>query len=763
MSGHLQRALMLLEQSRYELAEEELRQVLGQDPDNAMAHAVLAICLSNREKFKAATEEAELAIHLAPDVPFMYYAQSIVLVGRNQFAEARVAIQNAIGMDPYQEQFFGQLAQIEFQLKQWQAALEAAEAGLDLDPEDVTCTNLRAMALVKLGKNIEAQGALDTALKRAPEDAVSHANMGWSLLEQNQPQKAMEHFREALRLNPEMEWARAGIVEAMKARYFIYRVMLNWFLWMAKLQQNAQWGVIIGAYVGYRVLRSVAKANPNLAPFIQPVLIIYVAFALMTWLASPLFNLVLRTSKFGRLALSDEQIRTSTWVGLCVLGTVAMLTLYFVQGSFEYLMGAIACGLLIPAISQIYNCSPGWPRSLLALISIALGFVAAVIIACLVGSVLVSGQPGRVLEAIAVRLVLPFVYSAVATQFGVNYLVTVRPIRGANSGKLLWRAGLAVLAVAGLLLTGFIGLVLIGANHQDPQFFTYPIRTSFEPADSLTWYDPERLAADTSALEEAGFTLLDDFTMDGLEDARLRVLQSEDRNAWVEISENLDGYVVSFASAYDDGREFTTNDLMENPFTQRPEHTEMFFDLPVAEHYEAFLAARPNDGLRQFTPDGLMQFLREIYVKDTDFTLARGGPTVEEFKKIALNAGVEEFTDERAEHIRSIWRRQATSKVNEFVVKQLRSNGELSTSYEDDAVFCVHGLLSAGAAAELLFDRRLQRKNRYGGELIDRIGNLGTGQLREEFAELANEIDGLSKLTTVNEPIDVDVYVIDSN
>ena len=40
----------------------------------------------------------------------------------------------------------------------------------------------------------------------------------WALIEQGEHEQAMEHFREALRLNPQLDWARQGIVEAMKAR-----------------------------------------------------------------------------------------------------------------------------------------------------------------------------------------------------------------------------------------------------------------------------------------------------------------------------------------------------------------------------------------------------------------------------------------------------------------------------------------------------------------------------------------------------------------
>src|SRR5204863_7764085 len=133
----------------------------------------------------------------------------------------------------------------------------------------------------------EAGATIDATLAKNPENALTHANQGWTFLERGDPKKALHHFREALRLDPENEWARQGIVEALKARNIIYAVMLKYFLWMSRFSSRGQWFIILGAYIGNRVLGAVAAANPKLAPWIIPVRILYVCFALMTWMASP--------------------------------------------------------------------------------------------------------------------------------------------------------------------------------------------------------------------------------------------------------------------------------------------------------------------------------------------------------------------------------------------------------------------------------------------------------------------------------------------
>ena len=63
------------------------------------------------------------------------------------------------------------------------------------------------------------------------------------------PPPADTRVREALRIAPENEYARHGLVEALKARHLVYRMMLAYFLWMARLSSKARWAVVIGALV----------------------------------------------------------------------------------------------------------------------------------------------------------------------------------------------------------------------------------------------------------------------------------------------------------------------------------------------------------------------------------------------------------------------------------------------------------------------------------------------------------------------------------
>jgi tetratricopeptide (TPR) repeat protein len=272
-----------------------------------------------------------------------------VLHHQDRHEDAERAIREAIALEPGSPDSFARLAAIHVSRRRWQEALAAAEQGLSIDPQDVDCTNLRAISLVQLGRRSEAGAAIDAALQRDPDNSVTHANKGWALLHSGDPRQALEHFRESLRIDPGNEWARAGIVEALKARNWLYRLMLAYFLWMSRLSGKAQLGLIVGLYIANRAIRVIGQQNPALQPYLQPLLIAYLAFVALTWLASPLFDLLLRLNRFGRLALSERQIRASTWVGLLLAGAILSLALLLVvDQTWSLLIGVYCLGLVIP-------------------------------------------------------------------------------------------------------------------------------------------------------------------------------------------------------------------------------------------------------------------------------------------------------------------------------------------------------------------------------------------------------------------------------
>lgn len=374
---------MLLARKRYAEAEEMLRQALAEDPQDAYALSLLAITLSEQRRFGDAVQSAQRAIGLAPDDPFCHYAMASVLEDLEKYDDALKAIETAIRLEPNRPSYYARLSSIYLSKRDWKKALQAAEAGRALEPENIACANLQAIALTKLGRKDEAARAIGDALSEDPENAVTHANQGWAMLYANNHEVALLHFQEALRINPALEWARQGIVEALKARNLLYRLLLRYFLWMSRLGRQAQWLVIIGFLFLPRILRSSAASLPALQPLVTPIMLLYLFFALLSWIAQPLFNLLLRLDKAGRMALSEEQVIASNWIGLCVAGSGLSALAALVTGNGIFWSGAIGALAMSLPVAGVFNAKPGNKRNILILYTLLLALVG--------GASLVSG------------------------------------------------------------------------------------------------------------------------------------------------------------------------------------------------------------------------------------------------------------------------------------------------------------------------------------------------------------------------------------
>jgi tetratricopeptide (TPR) repeat protein len=357
------RATMLMQVRRYDEAVAELRRALAAEPNEAELHALLAYCLLELDSLEEATSEAEAAVGLAPHFAFPFYVLARVWQERNHPDRAMTAIDEAIRINPEDADYHAFKAGLHYNASRWRDALSEAETGLHFDAEHVQSNNLRAMALVKLGRKEEAGATIDAALAREPDNSWTHANKGWSLLEARHTGDALQHFRESLRLDPTNNYARAGLVEGLKARNPIYGLFLRYLLWMAKLPPRTQMGVVIGGYIGFRMVRTIAADNPGLAPYLNPLLYAYMVFAWFTWLAQPVFNLLLRLHPLGKHALSADQRRETNWFGLTVATAGICFGLSFLGGWFlPFDLLALYVIVLALPIHLVFQCSPGWPR-----------------------------------------------------------------------------------------------------------------------------------------------------------------------------------------------------------------------------------------------------------------------------------------------------------------------------------------------------------------------------------------------------------------
>lgn len=343
-------AEVLLSQGRFNQADDILKRLLATGYDGPELIKMMAVTKAGLGDYQAAEDLIRMILSKHPDDPFVFYLLATIKGSKREYVEAKSMIDQAISMEPDSPDFFAYKASLQLQTKDYTEALQSANTALELDAENIDALNARASALIGLNKKDEAYQTINKSLATDPNNTDTHANMGWSMLHHGQSEDALTHFKEALKNNPNNEYAKGGMLEAMKSKFPVYRYFLMLMLWLGKMKGRNQWAFIVGGYVVYRVLISLAKNSESLKPFLIPIIAIIFLFFLSSWIFSPLMNLYLLTNTYGKFTLSEDQKQSARLVGVTLTIGLLCLLLYFLGIKNEGLLSTsmISFAMMIP-------------------------------------------------------------------------------------------------------------------------------------------------------------------------------------------------------------------------------------------------------------------------------------------------------------------------------------------------------------------------------------------------------------------------------
>lgn len=366
------RAVLLSQQGRSDLAMAELRRLLTVEPDFAPAHALLAQLLAMTGEHQEALREAQRGIAADPELPFAHYALAQVHFAHDDHEPAAAAILQAIELDPHDADFHGKLAHIRHAQKRHAEALAAADAGLAVEPKNTDCLNLRSLALVRLGRKQEAQDTLDASLAHDPDNPYTHQARGFALLNQGDAKGALHHFQQALRREPTLDGARAGLVEALKARNPLYRLVLGWFLWLDRFTNGKQQQILIGAWAVMFVGRRLLGGIDGMQGVAFGLGLCWLGIVLLTSCLSPFFNLMLLLHPLGRHALPPQERNDALALGGGLLLLLVTFGLYLGSVGEWTGLGSLFLLVFLLPVAGIGSVGDGWPRRVLQVFSAGL-------------------------------------------------------------------------------------------------------------------------------------------------------------------------------------------------------------------------------------------------------------------------------------------------------------------------------------------------------------------------------------------------------
>ncbi|WP_237227997.1 tetratricopeptide repeat protein [Rubinisphaera sp. JC750] len=375
MSQTFQRAHLLFSQKRYQEALAEVGRHLAEQPHEPYGLALRGQILAELDRKDEALSSVYEAIANGPDNDYVHFAHGYVLLKSGKSKDAEAALLEAIRLAPDHAEHYSLLAATYLDQSRWNDALKTCDAALELDPDDERVLNLKSMALRRLRRKEESQQLSEEALRRNPEDPMTHANRGWQLLEAGKHEQALEHFKEALRLDPDCNWARMGIVDAMKARHRFYRWMLGYFFWMSNFTPRARWIIVLGAWFGIQILSQNSEALGSAEVLVAPIIYLYLAFVLSSWLAGPFFSLVLRLDPHGRLALDRREKHQANALAACLVGVLGFLIAFAVTLDGNFLVGTVWSAVIAIPATTTFTVRKGWPR--LSMAALSLGLAAA--------------------------------------------------------------------------------------------------------------------------------------------------------------------------------------------------------------------------------------------------------------------------------------------------------------------------------------------------------------------------------------------------
>lgn len=380
MSRAYETGMLFYGQRRWDLALEEFRQALRDDPNDAKALAASTICLIELEDEVGARQAAQLATRVGPEEPESWLAVGRVALHMQRLGAAEIAVNRARRLAPDRPGYHGLAGLIQKARHRWPEALEMAEQGLALDDHDAVCAEVRVHALIKMGRVADAREFLRASVVLDPEHPLSQAERGWTALERRELEESLQAFREALRVDPELEWAREGMAEALGMDRPLYGFLLRYLLRRQRARDERQVMVALGEMLISRVVGRIGRRYERLRLLAAIFMVGRGILMYTTWVARPLANLMLRVHPEGRRCLSDEQRSEALFAGLAVIAVITSLLGGFVA-FVPSLVAFVISLIMITVISATYDCHAGWPRQVMGGLAVVLTCIGAYAVA----------------------------------------------------------------------------------------------------------------------------------------------------------------------------------------------------------------------------------------------------------------------------------------------------------------------------------------------------------------------------------------------
>ncbi len=286
---YLNRAWTLYHADNYGDAIDQLKQLLGQEPNHAEAHGLLAMCLLAQKRVGAAEFEIKLALQGDPMQPFLHLVQAEILLCKNQRKQALQACDRAQELAPESAEPLLKKVRILVFYDNFREAKAILDTAASLAPNAYTVPLLYSQIALGLGEIKLAETFAREALGRNPQAEEANVLMGKILLAQGDAKAAAEHARFIILNNPDSQ-AGLTLLANIKARGNLF--LGFWWRfnnYLTNMSQLRQVSWLIGGFLLFNLLAQILKdmGYSTLSSLLSTA---WLGLVIYSWVAIPMYT-----------------------------------------------------------------------------------------------------------------------------------------------------------------------------------------------------------------------------------------------------------------------------------------------------------------------------------------------------------------------------------------------------------------------------------------------------------------------------------------
>lgn len=259
-----QRIDKLYEMKRFKDCVKMCKEVIALFPDEWRPYYTLVSSYYNSRHIKNAYDTALEAIQRFPDNHYFWLSMGQILYFSKKYEEALVWLHKALGKVPENVIVYALLSECYQRQGDYSIAVSYAMKALAIDPNHEVA--LRALAWSKVSiDSPQASSIVENYLQCYPNSFEAHHVAAVFFLKKKQKEKAVEHFRAALRVQPDREKAftehKDFLLEYVPEYYIRNKPVMKGFVALMILGVSSflfakwmDWQIVSECAVGFQIL-----------------------------------------------------------------------------------------------------------------------------------------------------------------------------------------------------------------------------------------------------------------------------------------------------------------------------------------------------------------------------------------------------------------------------------------------------------------------------------------------------------------------------